>query len=77
MGLGFRLLKVLVLVAHGWLVMPEIFVFPMVGVLASHVYKNHMKKCPYFWKVQWGVLRVKFPNGQTKSKSFEAFEGEV
>ncbi len=38
MGLGFRLLKVLVLVAHGWLVMPEIFVFPMVGVLASHVY---------------------------------------
>jgi hypothetical protein len=37
-GLGFRLLKVLVLVAHGWLVMPEIFVFPMVGVLASHVY---------------------------------------
>ncbi len=43
------------------------------SVSFSCVY-NHMKKCPYFWKVQWGVLRVKFPIGQTKSKSFE---GEV
>jgi hypothetical protein len=43
------------------------------SVSFSCVY-NHMKKCPYFGKVQWGVLRVKFPNGQTKSKSFE---GEV